>query len=329
MNHESTVNAGRGGFPKVSVVVPTIGRPELARALRSVRAQSSVGAIEIIVVNDAALGVELQAEVVELADRILRTPGRVGGSRARNLGIRAATGAYVALLDDDDEWFPNKLSLQVALLQSLPNPARAVVAGRQVYVNPRTGEVSDPGPRKLIAPGEKVEHYLFRRRPPSLARPSMYTSSLLCSRQLAVNVPWDESLARHQDWDWLVRLGRTPGLSFAQTTEPVVRIQLGSAQSISAGTDWRASLAWADRMLRRDSLVYVDFLAGQALRYALTARSWEGIRRIIVSIAKTGRMPSVGPTVVGAAGVLPRKAFERVIVVSGGGRRDRQSVPTC
>lgn len=324
MKHEAIPNSRQGAYPKVSVVIPTIGRPELIRALRSVRAQSSVGTVEIIVVNDAAPGGELDGEVVGLADHVLRTSGKVGGSRARNLGIRAATGTYVALLDDDDEWLPRKLSLQVALLQSLPDPARAVVAGRQLYVNPRTGEVSDPGPRKLITPGERIEHYLFRRRPPSLARPSMYTSSLLCSRQLAVRIPWDESLARHQDWDWLIRLGRIPGSSFAQTAEPIVRIQLGSALSISAGTDWRSSLAWADRVLRRDPAVYVDFLAGQALRYALTARSWEGIRKITASILKAGRLPSVGPAVVGAAGILPRKTFERAIVVSGGGRRTGQ-----
>lgn len=308
------------------MVVPTIGRPELVRALRSVRAQISVGVVEIIVVNDATPGVELSAEVADLADHVLRTPGRVGGSRARNLGIRAATGRYVALLDDDDEWLPRKLSLQVELLQSLPDPARAVVAGRQVYVNPHTGEISDPGPRRLIARGESVEHYLFRRRPPSLARPSMYTSSLLCSRELAVRNPWDESLPRHQDWDWLVRLGRLPGTSFAQTEEPIVRIQLGSALSISAGTDWRASLAWAERVLRRDPAVYVDFLAGQSLRYALTARSRDGVRKISAAILRAGRLPSVGPAVVGAAGVLPRKTFERAIVASGGGRRTKQPV---
>jgi glycosyltransferase involved in cell wall biosynthesis len=327
MNHEAIPNMSRGPFPKISVVIPTIGRPELVRALRSVRAQISVGSIEIIVVNDGEPGVELDTEVIDLADRVLRTPGRVGGSRARNLGIRAATGTYLALLDDDDEWLPRKLSLQVALLQSLPDPARTVVAGRQVYVNPRTGESSDPGPRKLITPGERIEHYLFRRRPPSLARPSMYTSSLLCSRQLAVKIPWDESLTRHQDWDWLIRLGRIPGSSFAQTAEPIVRIQLGSALSISAGTDWRSSLAWADRVLRRDPAVYVDFLAGQALRYALTARSWIGVRKITASILRTGRLPAVGPTVVGTAGILPRKTFERAIVVSGGGRRTGQPVP--
>lgn len=321
MKHESIPKIRPGGYPKVSVVVPTIGRPELIRALRSVRAQESVGVIEIIVVNDASPGVELPDGAFDLADHVVRTPGRVGGSRARNLGIRAATGKYVALLDDDDEWLPSKLSLQITLLQSLPDPARAVVAGRQVYVNPSTGEVSEPGPRRLIAPGQRIENYLFRRRPPSLDRPSMYTSTLLCSRDLAVKMPWDESLPRHQDWDWLIRLGRIPGASFLQTEEPIVRIHLGSALSISAGTDWRSSLAWANRALRRDQAVYVDFLAGQALRYALTARSWEGIRKVGAAILKTGRLPAMGPTVVGAAGILPRKTFERAIVSSGSGRR--------
>ena len=149
----------------------------------------------------------------------------------------------------------------------------------------------------------------------------MYTSTLLCSRDLAVKMPWDESLPRHQDWDWLIRLGRIPGASFLQTEEPIVRIHLGSALSISAGTDWRSSLAWANRALRRDQAVYVDFLAGQALRYALTARSWEGIRKVGAAILKTGRLPAMGPTVVGAAGILPRKTFERAIVSSGSGRR--------
>lgn len=327
MDQEVLLDGRSGDHPKVSVVIPTIGRPELVRALRSVRAQTSVGNVEIIVVNDAPRGEELSGDAVELADRILRTAGRVGGSHARNLGIRSANGSYVALLDDDDEWLPHKLSLQLALLESLPDPARAVVAGRQVYVNPRTGEASEPGPRRLIAPGEKVEHYLFRRRPPSLARPSMYTSSLLCSREFAVENPWDESLARHQDWDWLVRLGRIPGSSFAQTEEPIVRIQLGSALSISAGTDWRASLAWADRVLRPDPPVYADFLAGQALRYALTARSARGVLKISASILRSGRVPAIGPALVGIAGVLPRRAFERAIVTSGRGQQTGQPVP--
>jgi hypothetical protein len=172
----------------------------------------------------------------------------------------------------------------------------------------------------LIAQGESVEHYLFRRRPPNGGRPSMLTSTLLCARELATATPWDDSLARHQDWDWLVRLGRLPGTSFVQTPEPVVRIQLGSVGSISANDDWRSSLDWANRALRSDPAVYADFVAGQPLRYALAARSWTGVRTVLAALRSANHLPSPGPLIIGVAGVMPRRAIEGVTVATGGVR---------
>ena len=136
MSGDAKPDIGHGTAPSVSVVVPTIGRPELVRALRSVRAQRTAARVELIVVHDGRPGTELPTEVAGLADQVLRTAGRVGGSRARNLGIAAATGDVVALLDDDDEWLPNKLEAQLALLRDASDPARTVVAGRQLYRQP-------------------------------------------------------------------------------------------------------------------------------------------------------------------------------------------------
>jgi len=309
---------GRDGVPVVSVVVPTIGRPELLRALRSVRAQRTSARIELIVVHDGADGIELPAEVYELSDSVIRTSGRLGGSRARNLGIEHASGEVVALLDDDDEWLPNKVDIQLSLLKGATDPARTVIAGRQICVSPGDASVFRPGPDRLIRPGEPVEHYLFRHRSPSGGRPVIYTSTLLCSRSMAVEVPWDESLARHQDWDWLIRLGRLHGAEIIQAPEPVSKIFLGSASSISATTDWRASLEWADRMLKADAAVYADFLVAQPLRYALTARSWVGVRTVLAALRSCKRLPAAGPAAIGLAGILPRREFERMTVRIGG-----------
>jgi glycosyltransferase involved in cell wall biosynthesis len=306
--------------PSISAVVPTVGRPELLRALGSVRAQRTAARVELIVVYDGEPGTELPAAAASLADHVIYTEGRVGGSRARNLGIAAASGDMVALLDDDDEWLPHKCEAQLALLQGAPDPERTVLAGRQLYVNSRGGAVSRPGPDRLIANGESVEHYLFRRRPPNGGRPSMYTSALLCPRELATAIPWDESLVRHQDWDWLVRLGRAPGTCFVQTPEPVVRIHLGSASSISASADWRASLDWANRALRSDPAVYVDFVVAHPLRYALAARSWIGVRTVVAALRSAKRLPSAGPVIIGLAGVLPRRTIEQITVATGGVR---------
>lgn len=259
-------------LPSVSVIVPTIGRPELLRALESARTQITKASLEIVVVHDGAVGEELPDQASDVADRIIRTTGRVGGSRARNIGIESADGDVVALLDDDDEWLPNKIEAQLTLLGKSTDPLLTVVSGRQVFVNPRTDQASRPSPFRLIGADESIENYLFRRRPPSGGRPTMTTPTLLVPRTLARSVPWDESLKRHQDWDWLVRLGRYPGVRFMQVPEPVVRVFLGSALSISAGTDWQESLRWADRQLRQVPDVYADFLAAQSLRYALGAR---------------------------------------------------------
>ncbi len=320
MSEDAKPDVGPGPAPSVSVVVPTIGRPELLRALRSVRAQRTAARVELIVVHDGKPGTELHSEVADLADHVLRTSGRIGGCRARNLGIAAATGDLLALLDDDDEWLPNKLEAQFAVLREASDPTRTVVGCRQVYVDSRTGTVSRSSPRRLVAQGESVEHYLFRRRPPNGGRPNVLSSTLLCPRELALATPWDDSLAKHQDWDWLVRLGRTPGASFVQAAEPVVRIQLGSEQSITANDDWQSSLDWANRALRSDPAVYADFVAGQPLRYALGARSWTGVRTVLAALRSAKHLPSLGPLIIGVAGLLPRRAIDRATIATGGVR---------
>jgi len=306
--------------PSVSVIVPTIGRPELSRALRSVRAQRTSSRIELILVHDGDPSEEIPRPVLALADRVIRTPGRIGGCRARNLGIRSATSQLVAFLDDDDEWLPDKLQIQVKLWSESPDPNCTVVAGRQVHVDPRNGAVSQPGPNRLIRPDETVENYLFRRRSPSGGRSVIYTSTLLCSRDLALKVPWDESLARHQDWDWLVRLGRHEGIRFVQTSAPVVRIHLGSSQSISATANWRSSIDWGRKALREDPHIYADFLVAQPLRYALASRSFDGVRSVLSELLNARQVPSLGPTIIGVAGLLPRRVIERATVSTGGKR---------
>ncbi|WP_370582061.1 glycosyltransferase family 2 protein [Mycobacterium sp. OAS707] len=302
------------------MIVPSIGRPELIRALRSVRAQRSAAALEVIVVYDGEPGPELPAGVGRLADRVIRTAGRVGACRARNIGISAAAADIVALLDDDDEWLPGKLEAQLALLGKASDPAHTVVSGRQLFVS-RKGAVSRPCPDRLIGAGEPVEHYLFRRRPPNGGRPTLTTPTLLLPRELAASTPWNESLVRHQDWDWLIRLGRRPGTTFVQTPQAVARVHLGSALSISMTTDWRASLDWANQLLRGDPAVYVDFVAAQPLRYALAARSWAGVRAVITALRGVNQFPSAGPIVIGVAGLMPRRAIERVAVATGGRQR--------
>ncbi len=102
--------------PTVTVVIPTHNRRELLlRTLRSVLAQETVD-FEVLVVDDGSTDGTSEA-VRRLNDRrvgVLRNEHPVRVSAARNMGADAATGAWVALLDDDDLWSPQKVARQLA-----------------------------------------------------------------------------------------------------------------------------------------------------------------------------------------------------------------------
>ena len=105
--------------PKVSVVIPVFNRPAaVCRAIESVLAQTCQD-FEIIVVDDGSTDATA-ASVAALANRritLIRHERNRGGSAARNTGIRAASAAYVAFLDSDDEWLPRKLERQLEVFR--------------------------------------------------------------------------------------------------------------------------------------------------------------------------------------------------------------------
>ena len=108
----------------ISIVIPTHNRSgRLLRAIESVQGQSWP-CLEIIVVDDASSDdtpVRLrQLAVADARVRWVRNLTPQGGGGSRNIGLAQAQGTYVAFLDDDDVWHPDKLALQHALLDAHP-----------------------------------------------------------------------------------------------------------------------------------------------------------------------------------------------------------------
>lgn len=111
--------------PLVSVVVPTYKRADrLPVALGSILSQT-YGTFEVIVVNDNVPGSEWDAATESAISKIaccdarvrsMHTTGQTGGGAARNLACRQARGKYLAFLDDDDEFLPDKLETQLAFM---------------------------------------------------------------------------------------------------------------------------------------------------------------------------------------------------------------------
>ena len=121
-------------YPLVSVVVATRNRPEMLRqAVAAITASDYPGPVETIVVFDQSEPDETIADAdPHRSVRVMgntRTPGLAG---ARNSGALAAQGQWLALCDDDDEWYPAKLRRQIDRLRANPH-ARLATCGIAVH----------------------------------------------------------------------------------------------------------------------------------------------------------------------------------------------------
>ncbi|MGI8961326.1 MAG: glycosyltransferase family 2 protein [Bryobacteraceae bacterium] len=118
--------------PEVSVIIPVYRvAAYIADALDSVLTQASED-VEIIVINDGSPDTDALERVLEAyRDRILYLKQENGGvSSARNTGIRAARGGWLAFLDGDDMWLPEYLESQLAILRA--DPAIDMVFGNAI-----------------------------------------------------------------------------------------------------------------------------------------------------------------------------------------------------
>jgi len=122
-------------MPKVSTIVAVYnGAATVDRALRSIFAQTFTDN-EVVVVNDGSTD-DTASVLSRYGDRIrVITQRNRGLSAARNAGVRASSGEYVAFLDDDDEWMPEKLVRSVPVLDA--DPGCALVYTFAVKIDPQ------------------------------------------------------------------------------------------------------------------------------------------------------------------------------------------------
>ena len=263
----------------VSAVIPTIGRPELRLAVESALRQTE-HLLEVIVAADTDHELDLPDDSRVI---VIRTGPRAGGNVARMAGIRAARGELIALLDDDDEWMPDKLARQILAVQSAG--AHDVPWISSTLVLEPSGRA---WPERRLVPGEPLPSYLFRKDRVKAGQGAMHTSTLLFPRSLAIEIPFDESLRFHQDIDWLIRVDRdATALRVTQVDAALTQLGEGGG-SVSRGIAPERSLEWAhdalahvDRRVRGDFLVTVTYFQacrhrrpGAALRVLRSAYTW-------------------------------------------------------
>ncbi|KUH99567.1 hypothetical protein AU190_14240 [Mycolicibacterium acapulense] len=267
----------------VSVVIPTIGRPSLRNAVQSALQQTSPP-MEVIVVLDADCEPALPDSA---AIRVLRTSGQVGPSRAKQLGVEAARGNVIALLDDDDLWRPDKLALQLA---AAPRGDEWIISSRfAVHIEGREAII---GPRTPIGPQERIAPYLFELRERQ-AFNMVQTSTLVFPRVLAEAVPLSVAAGSvHDDPKWLIEVRRHfPDIPIIQLAEPLADIVWTAASLSRSGVDRSAELInWGIEELADESRrVRGDYLLTSPVGSALGAGSLRGVARSVVAAIRHGR----------------------------------------
>jgi glycosyltransferase involved in cell wall biosynthesis len=243
--------------------------------VRGVLAQTMAD-LEVVVVVDGPDD-ETTAALAAVGDdriRVLVQPVKGGAPNARNVGARAARGRWTAMLDDDDEWLPDKLEVQLKMAYSA-RCATPIVASRLVNRTPRAESVM---PRRLPEPDEPLSEYLTVRRGLFYGDGFIQTSTILAPTELFHRVPFTVGLRRQQELDWTLRAVRHEDVDLIVAPEAlVVWHQDEDRERISLEMPWRQQLDW----LRRNQELFTP------RAYAAFTMS------VLSSMAATTRSPKV------------------------------------
>jgi glycosyltransferase involved in cell wall biosynthesis len=193
--------------PIVSVILPVYNRPgHLRSAIDSVFAQTFAD-WELVIADDGSNDAATLVILSRLTDsrvKVLHLPRSGSPSISRNQALRAAVGEYVAFLDSDDLWVPNKLSLQLEALSARPECGWSYTAYSQID---KEGQpMISKGIQKWIPYDEAMTDRLLR------IEALISTPSVMMRRNLAESLGgFDAELRYCEDYDlWIRAAERTP-----------------------------------------------------------------------------------------------------------------------
>lgn len=225
-------------MPFFTIIVPVYNRAaSLGEALRSVLEQTDQD-FEVIVVDDGSSD-DPARSVHELGDprmTVLRQENS-GAAAARNAGIDAARGQFVAFLDSDDRYLPLHLAAMRQLLANTEN-----VAGYAPVIVDRGGGRRFLKPPRAIGSEEHMATYVL------CDRGFVPTTTLVVRSEWARQTRYDERLGYAQDTDFCIRLFLA-GCRFAMADEPgAVWNDVADVDRVSSGRKGARVTEWLERM---------------------------------------------------------------------------------
>lgn len=218
--------------PLISVIVPTYRRkPELiSRAITSILSQTYSN-IELIVVDDSPESFKNRKDVQNYLSRIgddrisyIKHDINRGANKARNTGIEASNGEFIAFLDDDDEWLPEKLELQI---EKFDNKNIALVYCQAVIIDEMDGSV-----RPILNQLKKGKHYYDLLKQNFIGSNSFV---LIRSNIIKEVGMYDENLLSNQDYDLFLKIAKRYEINFVDKI--LVRYYIHEGDRISTNQE--------------------------------------------------------------------------------------------
>lgn len=190
----------------ISVIVPTRDRPDtLRQALASIRALEADDVTFEILVGDNGSDPESRKVASDFGAIHIPVSGK-GAAAARNAGLKAATGEFLAFLDDDDIWLPSHVRQHLEILDA--NPEIEAVLAQVIAVDNDLRELDEPWPvRAPTEPDALVKAMLGGYYP------QIGATIVRASVRDAVGL-FDLALLGDQDWDWQLRIARRRKVSY-------------------------------------------------------------------------------------------------------------------
>ena len=209
------------GRPLVSVIIPTYNRGwALGEAIESVLAQEYTN-FELIVVNDGSTD-DTRDILAGYEGITVLEQSNQGVSAARNNGVNCSRGAFVAFLDSDDLWLPQKLSTQVDFFQK--NPEALICQTQETWV--RKGQRVNSGKRH-----QKQSGLFFER---SLELCLVSPSAVMLKKAFFEDMGgFDESLPACEDYDLWLRINAQHPIYLID--QPLIVKRGGHKDQLSAG----------------------------------------------------------------------------------------------
>ena len=277
-------------MPEVSVIIPAYNRESsVVPALRSALGQT-LDDIEIIVVDDGSTD-NTRGVVAGVGDprvRCISNDANTGPAMARNRGLDAASGEFVAFLDSDDSWNPEKLERQLACFEKATDDVQAVCCAFRVR-HAGSGRVVERHP-------DKNESRVRKMLDVCSVAPG---TTMLARRTVFSDIGNQEpGLRQFEDWDWLIRYLRKYTLLVMDDVLATVSMHKGPApESVKRQTERLFALRRRDVAEQFGKRGLNRFHASMHIEYA-------------VACVRSGRYMNGAAAVMRAALLSPARVFD-------------------